>query len=116
MVTGDDLRRALLDHGPEVVHFCGHGLDSAGIEFEDDAGQVREIDGESLARLFGLVADTVKCVLLNACYTESQADPLSRYIDYVAGTKGAIRGPAASKFAAAFYGALGGRRRLRGRS
>ena len=24
-VTDDDLRRALLDHEPEVVHFSGHG-------------------------------------------------------------------------------------------
>ena len=24
-VTDDDLRRALLDHEPEIVHFSGHG-------------------------------------------------------------------------------------------
>ena len=53
-VTGDDLRRALLDYEPEIVHFAGHGSGVDGLNFEDDQGFVHEIPGDSLARLFEL--------------------------------------------------------------
>jgi HEAT repeat protein len=123
-VTGDDLRRALLDHEPEIVHFAGHctgagqgdlrrdmviagGRDQGGLAFEDDAGQVQQIPGEFLARLFELCADHVKCVVLNACSSEDQADAIARHIDYVIGMKSDIEDEVAIKFAVGFYDALG---------
>jgi len=83
-VTDDDLRRALLDNEPEVVHFAGHGtenreggtgrdlipageVEAGGLVFEDDVGKVQLISGDALARLFELCSDSVKCVVLNAC-------------------------------------------------
>ena len=123
-VTDDDLRRALLDHEPEIVHFSGHGVGSGhggsgrdfvtgrqdetgGLAFEDGTGQVQLISGESLSRLFELCSDTVKCVVLNACYSEPQADAIAEHIDYVVGMKKAIGDEAAIKFAVGFYDALG---------
>jgi hypothetical protein len=123
-VTDDDLRRALLDNDPEIVHFAGHGagkghvatgrdliptsdVDSGGLAFEDDAGNVQLISGDALARLFELCTDSVKCVVLNACYSESQANAIGQHIDYVVGMKEAIGDPAAIKFAVGFYDALG---------
>jgi len=122
-VTDDDLRRALLDCDPEVVHFAGHGLGSGqggsgrdfitdgedetgGLAFEDDSGRVQLISGDTLAKLFELCADSVKCVVLNACYSEVQADAITRHIDYVVGMKNAIGDQAAIKFAVGFYDAL----------
>ena len=86
-VTDDDLRRAMLDNEPEIVHFSGHGSgesqggqgrdlvpvqvkDSGGLAFEDDGGHVQLITGDALARLFELCADSVKCVLLNTSFQE----------------------------------------------
>ncbi len=123
-VTDDDLRRAMLDNEPEIVHFSGHGVgsgqggsgrdfvtdqedESGGLVFEDDSGQVQLISGESLSRLFELCSDTVKCVVLNACYSEAQADAIAEHIDYVVGMKKAIGDEAAIKFAVGFYDALG---------
>jgi len=124
-VTDDDLRRALLDHKPEIVHFAGHGTgsgkgtgerdlipppgdgDSGGLAFENDQGSVRLLPGDALARLFELCADHVKCVVLNACYSEAQANAISQHIDYVVGMKKAIGDEAAIKFAVGFYDALG---------
>ncbi len=122
--TDDDLRRALLDHQPEVVHFAGHGtgkghggtgrdqvppegVDSSGLAFEDEAGNLQLISGDALARLFELCADSVKCVVLNACYSEFQANAISQHIDFVIGMKKAIGDDAAIKFAVGFYDALG---------
>jgi DNA-binding MarR family transcriptional regulator len=106
-VTDDDLRRALLDHEPEIVHFAGHGTGFDGLAFEDDSGQTQLISSDALSRLFELCADSVKCVVLNACYSEAQADAIAKHIDYVVGMKKAIGDEAAIKFAVGFYDALG---------
>ncbi|MBV8128140.1 MAG: TIR domain-containing protein [Planctomycetaceae bacterium] len=123
-VTDDELRRAMLDNEPEIVHFSGHGSgesqggqgrdlvpvqvkESGGLAFEDDGGHVQLITGDALARLFELCADSVKCVVLNACYSEAQANAISQHIDYVVGMKKAIGDEAAIKFAVGFYDALG---------
>src|SRR5262249_44984613 len=45
-VTDDDLRRALLDHEPQIVHFSGHGAGDDGLAFEDDAGKLHLISGD----------------------------------------------------------------------
>ena len=102
-VTDDDLRRALLDNEPEIVHFSGHGSGADGLAFEDDSGHIQLISGDALSRLFELCADSVKCVVLNACYSEAQADAIAGHIDFVVGMKKAIGDEAAIKFAVGFY-------------
>jgi WD40 repeat protein len=106
-VTDDDLRRALLDHEPEIVHFSGHGGGASGLVFEDDSGESHEISGDALAQLFELCAGHVQCVILNACYSEPQARAIVQYIDYVIGMKQSIGDEAAIKFSVGFYDALG---------
>jgi WD40 repeat protein len=106
-VTDDDLRRALLDHEPQIVHFSGHGAGASGLVFEDDSGEAHEISGDALAELFELFAEHVQCVVLNACYSESQARAIAQYIDYVIGMRQAVGDEAAIKFSIGFYDALG---------
>jgi AAA-like domain/TIR domain/CHAT domain len=100
-----DLRRALLYHDPQIVHFSGHGTGSDGLVLEGDDGQIKLVSAESLARLFGLL-DNVECVLFNACYSEVQATAIHQHIDYVIGMSQAIGDRAAIEFARGFYGAL----------
>ena len=106
-VTDDDLRRALLDHEPEVVHFSGHGGGSQGLAFVDSQGRLLVISGDSLARLFELCADHVRCVILNACFSEVQAKVISRHIEIVVGMSQDIGDEASIKFSEGFYDALG---------
>jgi CHAT domain len=105
-VTADELQRALLDYEPEIVHFSGHGSGVDGLNFEDDQGFAHEIPGDALARLFALFAEKVKCVVLNACYSEVQADAIVQQISYVIGMKEPIGDDAAIKFAVGFYDAV----------
>ena len=56
---------------------------------------------------FELCADFVKCVVLNACYSEVQASAISQHIDWVIGMKKAVGDQAAIKFAVGFYDAPG---------
>lgn len=84
-VRVDDLRRALLDHEPQIVHFSGHGSGNDGLALENNSGELQLVSTQSLARLFKLFKDKVECVLLNACYSEVQAEAIHQNIDYVIG-------------------------------
>ncbi|MCP4698767.1 MAG: SUMF1/EgtB/PvdO family nonheme iron enzyme [Gammaproteobacteria bacterium] len=102
-----DLRRALLDHEPQIVHFSGHGKGAQGLCLENDAGEVQLVSAAALAGLFKLFSGKIECVLFNACYSEAQAEVLQHYTDYVIGMNGAAGDTAALKFATGFYDALG---------
>jgi len=103
----DDLRRALLDHEPQIVHFSGHGGGKHGLALENSSGQMQLVSTESLARLFNLFKDKIECVVFNACYSEAQAEAIHQHIDCVVGMNKAIGDRAAIEFAVGFYDALG---------
>lgn len=86
---------------------AGMGQGEEGIAFEDDNGDVQLVSTDALAGFFALFADKVKCVVLNACYSEVQATAIAEHIPYVIGMKKAIGDTAAIEFAVAFYDALG---------
>lgn len=128
-VTTTDMRRALLDCQPQIVHFSGHGVGTEdvgqeslstrklsvvsnsmteleGLMFEDETGQPKLVSGEAIASLFALFSDQVECVVLNACYSETQAQAIAQHIPYVVGMKRAIGDQAAIEFAIGFYDAI----------
>ncbi|MGB3788255.1 MAG: hypothetical protein WA949_09600 [Phormidesmis sp.] len=79
----------------------------AGLILEDPTGQPKRVSTASLEALFEIFADTVDCVLLNACYSERQARAIAQHIPYVIGMNQAIGDRAAIEFAVGFYDALG---------
>ncbi|MBD3880750.1 SUMF1/EgtB/PvdO family nonheme iron enzyme [Phormidium tenue FACHB-886] len=101
-----DLQDFLFKHQPQIVHFCGHGSGAKGLVFEGNEGGEQWVRAEALSDLFRLFAG-VKCVLLNACYSEEQADAIVTHIDYVIGMRQTIRDDAAIAFSKGFYRALG---------
>ncbi|MCP4695423.1 MAG: SUMF1/EgtB/PvdO family nonheme iron enzyme [Gammaproteobacteria bacterium] len=106
-VRPHDLRRALLDHEPQIVQFSGHGKGTQGICLENDAGEALLVSNVALARLFKLFNGKIECVLFNACYSEAQAEVIQHYTDYVIGMNDAVGDAAALKFVMGFYDALG---------
>ncbi|MDF5713879.1 MAG: CHAT domain-containing protein [Rhizonema sp. NSF051] len=126
----NDLRRAMLDESPQIVHFSGHGIGTgntelnnlelssqrevvrlhsqpSGIILEDDSGQVQLVSTKALTELFELFKDKIDCILLNACYSQTQAEAISQHIDCVIGMNSAILDNAAIKFSIGFYDAIG---------
>ncbi|HYR10249.1 MAG TPA: CHAT domain-containing protein [Longimicrobium sp.] len=104
-VTSDTLMQAMLDERPTIVHFAGHGR-TDGILLRDEAGNPRLVTGEALASLFSLFRDTVRCVVLNACWSEAQAHAIRRHVPHVIGNRGKIQDAAALAFSAGFYKAV----------
>ena len=101
-----DLQRLMHRHKPEIIHFCGHGSGQEGLIFKVDGGGEQRVRASALASLFRLF-ESVKCVLLNACYSEEQATAIAQYTDYVIGMSNTIQDNAAIAFSKGFYTALG---------
>ncbi|MBD2213992.1 CHAT domain-containing protein [Nostoc linckia FACHB-104] len=105
-VRPQDIRRAIAEEEPQIVHFCGHGLEDGSLLLEDDGGNDKPIVPEGLASLFELHADYVECVVLNACYSEKSAMAITQYINYAIGMNQTIEDKAAIVFAQGFYDGL----------
>jgi hypothetical protein len=74
---------------------------------EDSRGHSRPVSARALSTLFSVLRDNIKCVVLNACYSEEQAKAIAEHIDCVIGMSQAIGDRSAIAFATAFYQALG---------
>ncbi|MCP6758431.1 MAG: CHAT domain-containing protein [Fischerella sp. CENA71] len=102
-----DIRRAIAEERPSIVHFCGHGLEDGSLLLEDDGGNNKPVSPSGLASVFKLHADYVNCVLLNACYSKKTVEAIVQHIDYVIGMNQGITDQAAIAFSQGFYDALG---------
>jgi hypothetical protein len=130
-----DLLRALRKLKPTVVHFSGHGGQRVagehtsgraprrdvvepgfhgdeqrhGLFFQGSDGQPQLVSAAALEETFGAAGASVQLVVLNACYSDVQAEALLAHIDCVIGMGGSILDDAARSFAIGFYGGLGER-------
>jgi len=102
-----DIQSYLLRHKPDIIHFSGHGHPSSEILLEDSSGKSAPVSVCALSQLFFVLKDNIKCIVLNACYSEPQAQAIAEHIDCVIGMSKAIGDKAAISFAGAFYQALG---------
>lgn len=106
-----DLSRALLAERPQIVHFSGHG-EADGLALVDEDGETHLVGADALSSLFASFAGEVECVVLNACYTETQAEGIGRHVRYVVGSPRELGDEAAIAFAVGFYDALGAGRSI----
>ena len=104
----EELRRTLLDHQPNIVHFSGHGGGEQGLALMGDNGEAILVKPDTLNDFFEIVQGSFKieCLVLNACYSEIQAEGIYPYVDYVVGMNQKIGDTAARKFTLGFYDAL----------
>lgn len=104
-VRVDQIQDALFNEKPQVLHFSGHG-DTGMLFFEDRYGEAAPVDAKSFGELISLHADTVKCVILSACYSEDVAKAVRAHVPWVIGCDQSIADDAAIAFSRAFYRAM----------
>lgn len=102
-----DLQRLLMMHEPHIVHFSGHGSKKHKIILGGKPGRGKQVDRDGLAKMFALYRSHLRLVVLNACFTKTQAKSLSQVIDYSVGAGKGIGDKEGVAFAGAFYRALG---------
>ncbi|MCA6504273.1 MAG: CHAT domain-containing protein [Pseudanabaena sp. M135S2SP2A07QC] len=125
--TPSELRRALLDVEPHVLHFSGHGAGEQGLLFVSDesasaiyrseGGEVRSrststneikfVPAQPLANLLKLCDEHLECVVLNACYSDVQGNAISTNIPFTIGMRDQVADHVAIKFSQGFYDAIG---------
>ena len=105
-VSTEDIRKDISKQKPNILHFSGHGEGQRGLLVEDEQGKSQLLSTESFRRLLALYNKDIQCVLLNACYSQHQAEAIVQHIDYVIGMNDAIGDKAAIKFSIAFYDSL----------
>ncbi|MFN5857601.1 MAG: CHAT domain-containing tetratricopeptide repeat protein [Pseudanabaenaceae cyanobacterium] len=125
--TPSELRRALLDVEPHVLHFSGHGAGDRGLLFVSDesaseiyrseggevrsrstsTNEIRFVPAQPLANLLQLCDEHLECVVLNACYSDVQGDAISANIPFTIGMRDVIGDNVAIKFSQGFYDAIG---------
>jgi hypothetical protein len=132
-VTIDEMMRHLNELQPTIIHFSGHGSGSdpartrasapprdvilpgassnnGGVYLQGEHGAPQLVTDRALTMMIKSAAASARVVVLNACYSDTQADALCSVVDCVVGMTGAIRDDAARWFAVGFYRALGNRR------
>ncbi len=102
----EDVAGLLMRHKPHIMHFSGHGA-ASGIALTGADGEGRLVPPDALAKIFGVLKDNVRVVLLNACDSAPQAEAIVNEVDCAVGMSDKIDDDAAIAFAAAFYEALG---------
>jgi hypothetical protein len=106
-VRFSDLQGILLRFQPTIVHFSGHGSQAGELILLENSGDSHPVAAQTLGKLFAILKDNIRCVVLNACYSEAQAQAIAQQIEAVVGMQQAIGDEAAIHFASAFYQALG---------
>ena len=103
----DEIPGLLLRHRPTIVHFSGHGSRANEIILYDGTGGAHPVSVNALGDLFSIVKDNIRCVVLNSCYSEPQAQAIAKHVDCVIGMSKPISDAAAISFVASFYEMLG---------
>lgn len=106
-VRADDLLENFNRFKPHVVHFSGHGTEANEIILEDHSRKARPVSAAALKQLFTVLKDNIHVVVLNACFSQTQAEAIVQVIDCAIGMKTEIGDEAAIAFAASFYSAVG---------
>jgi len=125
--TPSELRRALLDFEPHVLHFSGHGAGEQGLLFvsdesaaaiyRSDSGEVRShsvdtneirfVPAQPLANLLQLCDEHLECVVLNSCYSDVQGNAIANSVPITIGMRDVVADNVAIKFSQGFYDAIG---------
>ncbi len=107
VVRADQLTSHLLFYKPTIVHFAGHGEAEAGVYLLDRTDTAYMLAPDVFADLFTIrgVREALRCVLINACWSEHQAQALVDIanVPHVIGMREAVPDRAARAFAGGFY-------------
>jgi len=106
-VRAGDVLQAINETNPTIIHFSGHGCGSGELVLQNPDGTMKLVTPEAISQTIATVSDTVRLVLFNACYSETQAQQIVEHIDAAIGMNDSIGDEAACVFAAQFYSSIG---------
>jgi hypothetical protein len=106
-VRPDDLLQELNRYRPQIVHFSAHGQPTGEIILVDQQGLPKFVSPQAIRTLFTTLKGNIRVVMLNACYSYTQATAITEVIDCAIGMNNVIGNQATIVFASSFYRAIG---------
>ena len=110
-VSEDTFLEVVAEQKPMLIHFSGHGT-RKGILVSDGHGGLKTVSGDALSSLMHLLRSDLECVVLNACFSETQANIIRSDIPFVIGVQDDISDDLATAFSTGFYKAIGAGREI----
>lgn len=101
-----DLEESLHEYKPRIIHFSGHGSER-GLVFENARRSDIAMPSKLVAMLTEAREDNLQAVILNACYSTTQAQSIANTVGRVIAMEGHIGDNNATRFTESFYRALG---------
>lgn len=105
-VSKKELLFAINQQKPDIIHFSGHS-DTDCLVFQGADLKAETLPYEILADIIKTSSMFLKVVVLNSCYSEQQANGLSKIIPASIGMSNSISDDAAIIFASQLYSSLG---------
>lgn len=105
-VKKTDIQRKFASYKPDIVQFSGHGTIEGAIVIEDENNKPSIVPQLVLKNIFQNFNDTIKCVVLNSCYSELQAKEIKKHIPFVVGITQEVEDTAAKFFSSKFFQSL----------
>lgn len=104
-VRSEDLLDALLRYQPAILHFSGHSSADGHLYLENADGEAKPVSPAAMTSILR-VANHLRCVVLNACWSDTLAQALLASCACVVGMANSVEDATAIAFAAGFYRAL----------
>lgn len=102
-----DILQAINETNPTIVHFSGHGGETGELALLNPDGTTKMVSKKAITSVMATASDTIRLVVFNACFTESQAISITEHIEAAIGMSDAIGDDAANIFAAQLYSSIG---------
>lgn len=103
----EDLRTALMEHKPHILHLSCHGEPDGSVLFESSTKDgAKSVSKKQLLRLLNALGSNLRLVVFNACHSTAIARDVPPTIGLSVGMSDEIRDSSAIEFSAAFYEAL----------
>lgn len=102
-----DILQAINETNPTIVHFSGHGAPNGDLVLLNPDGSAKMVSKEAISMAMATASDTIRLIVFNACFSESQAESVIEHIDAAIGMSTSIGDAAACVFAAQLYSSIG---------
>lgn len=103
----EDLRTALMEHEPHVLHLSCHGEPNGSLLFESSAEDgVQVVPKRNLLKLLRALSNSLRLIVFGACHSAALARDVPPTIGLSIGMSDQIRDDSAIEFAVAFYESL----------
>lgn len=106
-IRSSDILQAINETNPTIVHFSGHGAETGELALLNPDGSTKIVTKEAITMAMSTASDTIRLVVFNTCFSESQAVSVVEHIEAAIGMSDSIRDDTACTFAAQLYSSIG---------